>query len=203
MKRIILFLSIFGCLIASVNARDLGQWDAVDPAKQTEMGQIESDRSRHRILESCRLRVLLRAARGRLIRFESRSASGSNAQIACKLLVVESARSRALTEQMDGNRCACAISTVQGVSLAGRIGTGSGANSMLPDSPVRNDKSSGPPPVGSPPGAAEGRNVETSDGPSGAGWPLPAPKSAARPPCGWPFMISSRAASTLAASAAE
>ena len=32
MKRIILFLSIFGCLIDSVNARDLGQWEAVDPA---------------------------------------------------------------------------------------------------------------------------------------------------------------------------
>src|SRR5258708_19752038 len=32
MKRIILFLGIFGCLIAGVNARDLGQWEAVDPA---------------------------------------------------------------------------------------------------------------------------------------------------------------------------
>jgi hypothetical protein len=31
MKRIILGLSIFGCLIAAVNARDLGQWEAVDP----------------------------------------------------------------------------------------------------------------------------------------------------------------------------
>ena len=31
MKRIILCLSIFGCLIAGVNARDLGQWEAVDP----------------------------------------------------------------------------------------------------------------------------------------------------------------------------
>jgi hypothetical protein len=36
------------------------------------------------------------------------------------MLVVESARSKALTEQMDG---------IQGVSLAGRIGTGSGAGS--------------------------------------------------------------------------
>src|ERR1700674_3054756 len=96
-----------------------------------------------------------------------------------------------------------AISSAQGVPMAGRIAAGSGANSMLPDSPVRNDKSSGPPPVGSPPGAAEGRNVETLDGPSGAEWPLAAPQSAARPPGGWPFMISSRAASTLAASAAE
>ncbi len=32
MKLIILFLSIFGCFIAGVNARDLGQWEAVDPA---------------------------------------------------------------------------------------------------------------------------------------------------------------------------
>jgi hypothetical protein len=32
MKCIILFLSIFGCLIESVNARDLGQWEAGDPA---------------------------------------------------------------------------------------------------------------------------------------------------------------------------
>src|SRR5258707_11337536 len=32
MKRIILFLGIFSCLIAGVNARDLGQWEAVDPA---------------------------------------------------------------------------------------------------------------------------------------------------------------------------
>jgi hypothetical protein len=31
MKRIILCLGIFGCLITSVNARDLGQWDAVNP----------------------------------------------------------------------------------------------------------------------------------------------------------------------------
>jgi hypothetical protein len=32
MKLIILFLSIFGCFIAGVNARDLGQWETVDPA---------------------------------------------------------------------------------------------------------------------------------------------------------------------------
>jgi hypothetical protein len=32
MKRIILFLSIFGCLTGGVEARDLGQWEAVDPA---------------------------------------------------------------------------------------------------------------------------------------------------------------------------
>ncbi len=31
MKRIILCLGIFGCLIAVVNARDFGQWEAVDP----------------------------------------------------------------------------------------------------------------------------------------------------------------------------
>jgi len=31
MKRIILCLGIFGWLIAAVNARDLGQWDAVSP----------------------------------------------------------------------------------------------------------------------------------------------------------------------------
>jgi hypothetical protein len=31
MKNIILFLGVFGCLIGGVNARDLGQWDAVDP----------------------------------------------------------------------------------------------------------------------------------------------------------------------------
>jgi len=32
MKQIILFLSIFGYLSTNVNARDLGQWDAVDPS---------------------------------------------------------------------------------------------------------------------------------------------------------------------------
>jgi hypothetical protein len=32
MKSIVLFLGIFGCLSVPVNARDLGQWDAVDPA---------------------------------------------------------------------------------------------------------------------------------------------------------------------------
>jgi hypothetical protein len=32
MKRIILCLGIFGGLISDVNARDLGQWEAVDPA---------------------------------------------------------------------------------------------------------------------------------------------------------------------------
>jgi hypothetical protein len=32
MKHILLCLGIFGCLIGSVKARDLGQWDAVDPA---------------------------------------------------------------------------------------------------------------------------------------------------------------------------
>jgi hypothetical protein len=32
MKRIILCLSFFGCLSAGVSARDLGQWNAVDPA---------------------------------------------------------------------------------------------------------------------------------------------------------------------------
>ena len=32
MKHIILFLSIFGYLGTDVNARDLGQWDAVDPS---------------------------------------------------------------------------------------------------------------------------------------------------------------------------
>jgi hypothetical protein len=31
MQRIILCLGIFGWLIAAVNARDLGQWDAVNP----------------------------------------------------------------------------------------------------------------------------------------------------------------------------
>jgi hypothetical protein len=31
MKHFILFLGIFGCLIVAVNARDLGQWDAVNP----------------------------------------------------------------------------------------------------------------------------------------------------------------------------
>jgi hypothetical protein len=31
MKRIILCLGIFGCLISDLNARDLGQWEAVDP----------------------------------------------------------------------------------------------------------------------------------------------------------------------------
>ena len=32
MKRIILCFGIFGCLIGVVNARDLGQWGAVNPA---------------------------------------------------------------------------------------------------------------------------------------------------------------------------
>jgi hypothetical protein len=32
MKRIILCLGIFGCLTGVVKARDLGQWEAVDPA---------------------------------------------------------------------------------------------------------------------------------------------------------------------------
>ena len=32
LKRIILCLSIFGCLNSAVNARDLGQWETVDPA---------------------------------------------------------------------------------------------------------------------------------------------------------------------------
>ena len=32
MKRIILCLGIFGCLTGIVKARDLGQWEAVDPA---------------------------------------------------------------------------------------------------------------------------------------------------------------------------
>ena len=32
MKRIIFCLGIFGGLISDVNARDLGQWEAVDPA---------------------------------------------------------------------------------------------------------------------------------------------------------------------------
>ena len=32
MKRIILCLGIFGASISEVNARDLGQWEAVDPA---------------------------------------------------------------------------------------------------------------------------------------------------------------------------
>src|SRR3977135_3011432 len=32
MKQIILFLSIFGCLVSSVNARDVGQWENADPA---------------------------------------------------------------------------------------------------------------------------------------------------------------------------
>ena len=132
MKRIILCLGIFGCLIAAVNARNLGQWDAVNPEirewyqalmqpdvpnasccgeadaywadeihvkdgktyvtitddrpdeprsrphvdigteieipeQQTQMGQIESDRSRHRIPEPQPLRVLLRSARRGLI----------------------------------------------------------------------------------------------------------------------------------------
>ena len=31
MKRIILSLGMFGCLIGVVNGRDLGQWDAVNP----------------------------------------------------------------------------------------------------------------------------------------------------------------------------
>jgi hypothetical protein len=31
MKHILLCLGIFGCLIGGVEARDLGQWDAVDP----------------------------------------------------------------------------------------------------------------------------------------------------------------------------
>jgi hypothetical protein len=31
MKRIILCLGISGCLITVVNARDLGQWEAVNP----------------------------------------------------------------------------------------------------------------------------------------------------------------------------
>ena len=31
MKQIILFLSIFGCLATGATARDLGQWEAVDP----------------------------------------------------------------------------------------------------------------------------------------------------------------------------
>jgi hypothetical protein len=31
MKRIILCLGILGCLISDLNARDLGQWEAVDP----------------------------------------------------------------------------------------------------------------------------------------------------------------------------
>jgi len=55
------------------------------------------------------------------------------------LLVIESARSRskALVEEMH-RPYARASTGVQGVSLACRIGTGSGANSMLPDSPVRN-----------------------------------------------------------------
>ena len=30
MKLIILYLSIFSCLIVGVNARDLGQWEGVD-----------------------------------------------------------------------------------------------------------------------------------------------------------------------------
>src|SRR5882724_1822052 len=62
-----------------------------------------------------------------------------------------------------------------GVSLGGSTGGGSAENSMLPDSPVRNDRSSNPPPVGSPPGAAAGRSLVTSDGPSGAAWPVPVP----------------------------
>ena len=32
MKQIILFLSILGCLVSSVNARDVGQWENADPA---------------------------------------------------------------------------------------------------------------------------------------------------------------------------
>jgi hypothetical protein len=31
MKQIILFLSILGCLVSSVNARDVGQWENADP----------------------------------------------------------------------------------------------------------------------------------------------------------------------------
>ncbi len=108
------------------------------------MGQSESNRSRHRIPESQRLRILLRSARGRLIDRVSRFASASVgaiavrnfAQIARTLLVIESARSKALVEEMD-RPYARASTGVQGVSLAGRIGAGSGANSMLPDSPVR------------------------------------------------------------------
>jgi hypothetical protein len=36
MKHILLCLGIFGCLNGSVKARDLGQWDAVDPANRAE-----------------------------------------------------------------------------------------------------------------------------------------------------------------------
>jgi hypothetical protein len=31
MKRLILSLGMFGCLMGVVNGRDLGQWDAVNP----------------------------------------------------------------------------------------------------------------------------------------------------------------------------
>jgi len=31
MGRVILYLSIFSCLIANVSARDMGQWETVDP----------------------------------------------------------------------------------------------------------------------------------------------------------------------------
>ena len=31
MKRLILFFGIFGCFVGVVNARDLGQWEAVNP----------------------------------------------------------------------------------------------------------------------------------------------------------------------------
>ena len=32
MKRIILFLGFYGCLIIAAGARDLGQWENADPA---------------------------------------------------------------------------------------------------------------------------------------------------------------------------
>jgi hypothetical protein len=38
MKRIILCLGIFGCLTGVVKARDLGQWDAGDPAIRAPLG---------------------------------------------------------------------------------------------------------------------------------------------------------------------
>jgi hypothetical protein len=137
MKRvIILFFGIFGCPIAIVNARDLGQWEAVNPEirgwyqalmqpdvpnasccgeadaywadevhvrdgktyatitddrpdeprgraarrhrngnrnseQQTQMGQIESNRPRSRILEPHRLCILLRTARRCLIEYRA------------------------------------------------------------------------------------------------------------------------------------
>src|ERR1700722_18135606 len=91
----------------------------------------------------------------------------------------------------------------QGASLGGRRGGGSGENTTPWLSSRETWGSEGPPDIGSPPLVTVTEEGVVSRVVGSPAPPLPAPKSAVRPPCGVPSALARTAASVRSASFAS